>query len=242
MRPAERVGRPRDGGWVGTRRRTWSSVRCGAPRCQGEGASTVMTAQRLRAGHDRHALAHVVGLRGDDARAAAEALDVDAVGGLPHVGHVVADEDHRQAAVAQLLDHVEDHPRLLDTQGSGRLVEDDDLAPERRGARHRDRLALATGERLDGLTHVLDRLDAELLHRVAGPLLHALLVEHPQHRPERSRAALLASEVEVARDVERRDDGQLLVDRLDAGLAGVLRTLEAHRLARRGRPRPESCW
>ena len=63
-----------------------------------------------------------------------------------------------------------------------------------------------------------------------GALLHALLVEHPQHRAERSLATLLAGEVEVARDVERRDDRQLLVDGLDAGLAGVLRLLEVHRL------------
>ena len=66
---------------------------------------------------------------------------------------------------------------------------------------------------------------------VAGPLAHALLVEHPQHRAERPRPALLAGEVEVARDVERRDDGQGLVDRLDAGLAGVLRPLEVDRFA-----------
>ena len=48
--------------------------------------------------------------------------------------------------------------------------------------------------------------------------------------PERALATLLAGEVEVARDVERGDDGQLLVDRLDAGLAGVLRLLEVDRL------------
>ena len=140
------------------------------------------------------------------------------------------DEDDRQPLVAQLLDHVQDHPGLLNAQGSGGLVEDDDLAAERCGPSDGHGLALAT-RGSHRLAHVLDRLDAEVLHRLTSPLLHALLVEHPQHRAQRTLATVLATEVEVARDVERGDDGQLLVDRLDPGVAGVLGLAERDRFA-----------
>ncbi len=68
-------------------------------------------------------------------------------------------------------------------------------------------------------------------HRLLGPLAHALLVEHAEHAPQRSGATLLAGEVEVGGDVERRGDGEGLVDGLDPGLPGVLRTLEGDRPA-----------
>ena len=45
---------------------------------------------------------HRVGFRIDDAEAAAEPLDVDPVGDLEHVGHVVADQDDAQPLVAQV--------------------------------------------------------------------------------------------------------------------------------------------
>ena len=50
------------------------------------------------AGHDRHGLVHGVGLGGDDRDPPAEPVDVDAVGDLEDVRHVVADQDHRDAA------------------------------------------------------------------------------------------------------------------------------------------------
>jgi hypothetical protein len=42
------------------------------------------------------------------------------------------------------------------------------------------------------------------------------LVEHAQQRCRAGRAALLAAEEQVRRDVERRRHGEVLVDRLDA--------------------------
>ena len=50
--------------------------------------------------------------RRDDGHATAQPLDVDAVGHLEDVGHVVADEDDRQALVAHVADELED---LLDS-------------------------------------------------------------------------------------------------------------------------------
>ena len=50
------------------------------------------------AGHQGHRVRHGNRLGVDDAQAAAEAVDVDAVGDLEDVGHIVADQDHRGAA------------------------------------------------------------------------------------------------------------------------------------------------
>jgi hypothetical protein len=44
------------------------------------------------------------------------------------------------------------------------------------------------------------------------------VVDHPQYVAERAGAPLLATEEQVGRDVERRDDGEVLVDGLDPGL------------------------
>ena len=120
---------------------------------------------------------------------------------------------------------------LLDAERRRRLVEHDELGAERRGAGHGDGLALAAGQGLHGLAHVLQGADAEVGHRLAGVVLHALLVEHPEHRAERARAGAVPGRGTGCGDVQRRGDGQGLVDGLDAGAAGVLRGLEVHRLA-----------
>ena len=66
-----------------------------------------------------------------------------AVGEFDDVFHVVGDQDHRIAVIAERRDQIEHLPRLSQTQCSRRLIEDDDLAREDGGARNRDRLALA---------------------------------------------------------------------------------------------------
>jgi len=115
---------------------------------------------------------------------------------------------------------------LADAQRGCRLVEDHDLAAERAGAGDGHRLALATGEGLDCLVDVLQGRNAEALDVLGRVALHRLRVEHPQTAPEEALAPDLAREVEVARDVERRCDGEGLVDRLDAGETGVRRRAE----------------
>ena len=64
-----------------------------------------------------------------------------------------------------------------------------------------------------------------------GPPLHLLGVEHPQHGAEWALAADLPRQEEIAGDVQRRRNGQGLVDRLDPGVARVLRTPEMNLLA-----------
>ena len=72
-----------------------------------------------------------------------------AVGELEHVRHVVADQDHRQAALADAEDEVEHLPRLLHAERGGRLVHDHEPPRPRRGAGDGDALSLAAGEVLD---------------------------------------------------------------------------------------------
>ena len=115
------------------------------------------------AGHDRDGVRHLEVPRLDDGHPPAQALDMDAVGDLEHLGHVVADQDDRQAAVAHLANQVEHHVRLLDAQRRGRLVHDHDVPRKGGAARHRDALPLPAGERLDRLAHGIDP-DLEILH------------------------------------------------------------------------------
>src|SRR5690606_38567981 len=48
----------------------------------------------------------------------------------------------------------------------------------------------------------------------------------PEDRAEDARLAFLASEIQVARDVQRRRDGEVLVDRLDSRRTRLLRPVE----------------
>src|ERR1044072_5551851 len=64
-------------------------------------------------------------------------MDVDAVGHLEDMRHVVADQDDRHALAADVEDQLEHLARFLHAQRSGRLVHDDDTAAE--GGRARDR-------------------------------------------------------------------------------------------------------
>ena len=65
------------------------------------------------------------------------------------------------------------------------------------------------------------------------PLLSSIRSTEPSGPGRRT----LAAEEQVGCDVQRRRDGEGLVDGLDAGLAGVLGALEVHDLRRRGGPR-----
>ncbi len=156
---------------------------------------------------------------------------MDAVGHLEHLRHVVRDEDDRYAALPDALDQLEHLAGLLHAQRGGRLVEDDHLAAEGGRTSHGHGLALATGQALHGLAHVLQRADAERDHLLLGVLAHAVAVEHPKDRAEGTGSTLLATQEEVAGDVQGRRDREGLVDGLDAVVAGVERRLEGHRLA-----------
>ncbi len=140
-----------------------------------------------------------------------------------HVGHVVADEQDAETALAQPLDEVEHLGGLLDAECRGRLVEDDDLrlADERAG--DGDDLPLAAGERGDRDADAGDA-DGQGVQQLLGALLHGDLVE------DRALAQLVAEE-EVGDDVEVVAQRQVLVDDGDAEFLGVVRPVDLHRLA-----------
>ena len=134
------------------------------------------------AGHDRDGFGHGVRLRRHDRDSPPEPHDVDPVGELEDVRHVVADQDDGQAALADALDQVEHLTGLLDAERGRRLVHDHEPSRPRRRPRDGDALALAAGEGLDRLG---DRLDADVeLGEVARRLAaHGALVEHAQGTP-----------------------------------------------------------
>src|SRR5215208_3036002 len=69
-----------------------------------------------RPGHNCYRIGHleVAGL--DDSDSAPEALNVDTVGDLEHLRHVVADQDDGESPVTHLTDQVEHHVRLFDAE------------------------------------------------------------------------------------------------------------------------------
>src|SRR4051794_1000452 len=96
-----------------------------------------------------------------------------------------------RAPGAPFWDGIQNLVALIAPQRGRRLVEDHDLAAERRGPRHRHALALPTGQALHGLPDVLQRGDAQLAHVALGLAAHALVVEHPQHAAGEARLAQL---------------------------------------------------
>src|SRR5690349_9253112 len=141
----------------------WVTSRVARPTKSPSGARSesgaFLIARFLRTGHERDHLGHRPRLRGDDAGALPETVDVDSIGHLEDVGHVVADEHHGDAAVTDRADQVDHLTRLAYAERRRRLVHDDDATAERGGPRDGDALALASGQRLHGL---VDRLDADL--------------------------------------------------------------------------------
>src|SRR3989344_3508702 len=102
---------------------------------------------RHSARHHSHGVAHADLLGVDHGGALAQAGDVDAVGNLEHMGHVVADEDDGQALVAHAADQLQHHVALLHAEGGSGLVHDDHMARKRCRARHSHALPSSPGRR-----------------------------------------------------------------------------------------------
>ena len=131
----------------------------------------------------------------------------------------------------QLADDAEQLGDLVEVEARGRLVEHEHLDVDGDGARDRDELLHGEGVRAEDRRGI--DVDAEVgEHGVrVGP--HAPPVDHPE-------PARLAAERDVLGDRDVRQQVDLLVDRADARLLGVVRRREAHRLARRSAARPRS--
>src|SRR6185437_12665115 len=187
--------------------------------------------RRHRAGHHRDRIGHRHLLRVDNRQAPAQAVDVNPVGDLEHMRHIMRNEDDRQTAPLHIEDQLEHAPRLLDAERRRRLVHDDDALGEGRRARHRHALALAAGQRLDRLVDVLNRHQAEIVELLASELRHPRPVGGPEPLPHDTRRPRLAAEEHVVGDGQSRRQRKRLVDRLDARLASLDRRVEMHDLA-----------
>ncbi len=135
----------------------------------------------------------------------------------------MADQDDAEAALAQPLDEVQDLRGLLDAEGGGRFVEDDDPGVADQGAGDGDHLALAAGEGGDRDPHARDA-DRQGVQEFLGAPLHGDLVQG-------AAAAQLAAEEEVGDDVEVVAEREVLVDGRDAEGLGVLGAADPDRAA-----------
>ena len=128
----------------------------------------------------------------------AEAQDLDAVGDLEDLGHVVADEHDGEALVAHAADQVEDVAGLDDAERGRRLVHEDDLARPRDGAADRDALALAArhvgdrARRCPGSSRRGSWNASSLRRRIAALSRKPSLPRSPPRRTSRPRNMLAA--------------------------------------------------
>src|SRR6266536_973295 len=152
----------------------------------------------------------------------------DPVGDVEDVVHSMADQDHTDAVVLEILDQVEDLADLPDRERGGRLVHDHDLRPERRRSGDRDRLTLAARQLLDQLADALDA-DPELVEVLLGKPFVGVVVDQRYHAEQPP--CLLPAEEDVLVDPHVPGQGQVLVDHLDTELAGISRAVEPDRLA-----------
>ena len=160
---------------------------------------------------------------------ATESQHESAVGHLEHVGQVVADHHHGQAALAQPFDELEHLRRLTYAQRGSRLVEHHQLglAQQRAGDRH---LLTLAPEKRSHLRADVDDRDREGLEQLTGLPLHGGLVELARD-PRRPLRDLLATEEEVLHDVEVVAQRQVLVDGGDAKIHGVVGARDLHLVA-----------
>ncbi len=148
------------------------------------------------------------------------------------------DHQHRVAAVDELVQHVEQHPHVLEVQASRRFIEDVKRAPgvaTREFGRELDTLRFAAGQRRRALAevdvaqaHVIQRhqlvVDARLVLEERDRVLH----RHVEHFTDRKPAELHIERLTVvplaaallARDIHIREEVHLDLDETIA-LAGL---------------------
>src|ERR1700733_4463565 len=129
------------------------------------------------------------------------------------------DEDDRQPALLDIEDQFENTPRFFDAERSCRLVHDHHALGESRGARHRDALALAAGQRFDGLMDILDRHQAKIVQFLAREFRHTSAIGCSKPLSHDAGRARLAAEEHVVGDRQSGRESQRLIHRLDAPFA-----------------------
>jgi hypothetical protein len=123
----------------------------------------------------------------------------------------------------QLLQHRVEPHRVACAEAGSRLVQHEQPRVHRQRARDRDELLLCGGQLPHDRSRRHLRADAGQLPCRVG--FHAPAIQEPQRSgPER-----LPAEEDIASDVERVDDFELLMDHGDAESRGVRRPVHDHR-------------
>ncbi|MGC0386981.1 hypothetical protein RKD33_007198 [Streptomyces sp. SAI-129] len=135
----------------------------------------------------------------------------------------VGDEQHRGALFAQGAHHAEEAGHLAAGEGGGRLVHDQDPGVEGERLGDLDDLLVRDGQAAGGPVGV--EFDAEAQHQCGGGGVGGLVVDAAEG------AARLAAHEDVLGDRQVGEEGGLLVDHGDAGVAGVAGAVEDDRCA-----------
>lgn len=106
----------------------------------------------------------------EDADPATQAMDVNSIGDLEDMGHIVGDDhdDDGKAAGSDVPDELQHTLGFPDTECGHGFVHDDDLGAECARPGHGNALPLTAGEGFHGLADVLDGGDPEQGECFAG--------------------------------------------------------------------------
>ena len=195
----------------------------------------VVLGRLLGAGHEGDGVRHGVLLRIDDAEPAPSRWMWMRSATSKTCGMLCEMSTIGRPRALHVEDQLEHAARFLDAERRRRLVHDDDLGAEGGGARHRHALALAAGQGFHRLVDVLDGHQAEFGELVARDLLPwPARSSMRNHWPSEPGLRDLAAEEHVVGDRQRRRQREVLVDRLDAGVARL------HGRAELARPCPRA--
>ena len=173
----------------------------------------------VRPGDGRDDVGRAGHRRIEDAGVGTEAQHGDPVGDGEHIDHVVGDQDHGDAPVAERADQVVHHRRLLHAERGRGLVEHHDPRAPQHGATDGDRLALTSRQRRHRGAQRGER-HRQFLEDPAGLEAHPLDGEEPSGDAV-GRAAQLTPEVQVRHHVEVVAQREVLVHGLHPGSDGV---------------------
>jgi hypothetical protein len=140
------------------------------------------------ASHDRNNFRHSVPPRRRQSCPTPEAHNLDAIGYLEDVGHVVADENDGQSAIANGADQVQYLTRFADSQSGSRLIHDNQATRENCGSSHRYSLTLSAREFLDGTVY-RRKMKPQFVHFPLRFAPHPVLIQQPEPGPKLSAPA-----------------------------------------------------
>ena len=143
------------------------------------------------------------------------AHDGEALRNFKYLVELVADEQDGDALGLELQDDLKEGLDLLLRQRRGGLVHDDELGVEHQRAADGDHLLLRDGEGTDQAIQLHVKVD--LGEGLLGDLAHALLVHQLVARGQ------LGVERQVLHDRQVREDGEILIDDLNAHVDGFQR-------------------